>query len=360
MKAVFLDFGTMGASELDPAPLAEVVPENKIRMTEDIISDATSLRFIGLTATGVDNVDLDAARRNDVAVCNIRAYCTQSVVEHVFAMLLNLTHSVRQYDALVRSGAWQRADNFCMLEYPIRELSAMTIGIVGHGVLGSSVAETARQFGMSVMIARRPGQAATADDGRHDLQQVLKECDALSLHCPLTEETRGLIGADQLELMKPNAILINTARGALIDTGALAEALADGAIAAAAIDVLPQEPPVDGDPLLEYEGDNLILTPMKSPRMCGRFWRVQKGIGWSDSGTEHLPRPLHNKADPGRGNVIGMIEIEPAVLMVFRPAQLLRNPHLDLFLFRPGQEVSGKLAPVVRSGFGKAIAPVEA
>lgn len=275
----------MGASELDPSPLAEVVPDfeafdstpetevasridgvdfvfiNKIRMTEEIISAAKSLRFIGLTATGVDNVDLQAARKYSVAVCNIRAYCTRSVVEHVFAVLLNLAHSIRRYDALVRSGAWQQADNFCMLEYPIRELSGMTIGIVGHGVLGGGVAEVARQFGMSVMMARRPGNEATADDGRHDLRDVLKECDVLSLHCPLTEDTRGLIGADELELMKPTAILINTARGGLIDSGALVDALADGTIAAAAIDVLPNEPPVDGDPLLDYEGDNLIITP---------------------------------------------------------------------------------------------------
>ena len=285
MKAVFLDFGTMGASELDPSPLAEVVPDfeafdstpaaevasridgvdfvftNKIRMTEEIISAATSLRFIGLTATGVDNVDLEAARKHDVAVCNIRAYCTQSVVEHVFAVLLNLAHSIRQYDALVRSGAWQRADNFCMLEFPIRELSGMTIGIVGYGVLGCSVADVARQFGMAVMIARRPGQPAAPDDGRVDLEQVLKTCDVLSLHCPLTEETRGLIGAGQFRLMKPTAILINTARGGLVDSGALVEALGNGTIAAAAIDVLPNEPPVDGDPLLDYEGDNLIITP---------------------------------------------------------------------------------------------------
>ena len=285
MKAVFLDFGTMGASELDPSPLAEVVPDfqafdstpqeqvakriegidfvfiNKIRMTKEIISAAKGLRFIGLTATGVDNVDLEAARKHDVAVCNIRAYCTQSVVEHVFAVLLNLAHSIRRYDALVRSGAWQRADNFCMLEYPIRELSGMTIGIVGYGVLGGGVAEVARQFGMSVMIARRPGQAATQGDGRHDLKDVLKECDALSLHCPLTDATRGLIGADELKLMKPNAVLINTARGGLVDSTALVDALAGGRIAAAAIDVLPNEPPVDGDPLLDYAGDNLNITP---------------------------------------------------------------------------------------------------
>lgn len=285
MKAVFLDFGTMGAAELDPSPLAEMVPDfevfdstpqelvaeridgvdfvfaNKARLTKEIISNAGSLQFIGLTATGVDNVDLDAAKNHGVAVCNIRAYCTQSIVEHVFAVLLNLTHSVRQYDRIVRAGAWQQADNFCMLEFPIRELSAMTIGIVGLGVLGTGVANMARKFGMSVMVARRPGQPATADDGRFDIRHILQQCDVLSLHCPLTGKTRGLIGARELELMKPGAILINTARGGLIDTAALVEALNNGTIAAAAIDVLPQEPPVDGDPLLDYEGDNLILTP---------------------------------------------------------------------------------------------------
>ena len=285
MKAVFLDFGTMGADDLDPSPLAESVDDfrvfdstpanqvaaridgmdfvfvNKVRLTEQLITAAESLRFIGLTATGVDNVDLDAARKHGVAVCNVRAYCTQSVVEHVFAVLLNLTHSIRGYDRSARSGAWQRADNFCLLEYPIRELSAMTIGIVGHGELGSGVADLARHFDMSVMVARRPGSPDKAGDRRADLEDMLKECDVLSLHCPLTDATRGLIGRPELELMKSDAILINTARGALVDTAALAEALADGTIGAAAIDVLPQEPPLDGDPLLDYAGDNLILTP---------------------------------------------------------------------------------------------------
>ena len=285
MKAVFLDFGTMGAAELDPSPLAELVPDfqafdstpqkliperidgvdfvfaNKARMTEEIIANAGSLRFIGLTATGVDNVDLEAARNHNVAICNIRAYCTKSIVEHVFAILLNLTHSVRQYDRIVRAGAWQKADNFCMLEFPIRELSAMTLGVVGLGVLGTGVANMARQFGMSVMIARRPGQPESPDVGRHDIRDILQQCDVVSLHCPLTDDTRGLIGATEFKLMKPGAILINTARGGLVDSAALVQALGDGTIAAAGIDVLPQEPPVDGDPLLEYEGDNLILTP---------------------------------------------------------------------------------------------------
>jgi len=285
MKAVFLDFGTMGAEDLDPSTLAAVVPAlevfdstppervaeridgvefvfaNKVRMTADLIANASALRFIGLTATGVDNVDLEAAKKHDIAVCNIRSYCTQSVVEHVFAVLLNLTHSIRQYDRSARSGAWQRADNFCMLEFPIRELSAMTIGIVGHGNLGSGVAAIARQFGMTVMLARRPGTLAKVDDGRFDLQEVLAKSDVISLHCPLTDDTRGLLGAAEFRLMKPGAILINTARGGLVDSEALVEALRSGTIAAAAIDVLPNEPPVHGDPLLEYRGDNLLVTP---------------------------------------------------------------------------------------------------
>lgn len=285
MKAVFLDFGTMGATELDPSSLSDAVPDfqaydstsaelvperiagvefvfaNKTRMTEEVISNASSLKFIGLTATGVDNVDLDAAKKHNVAVCNIRAYCTQSIVEHVFAVLLNLSHSVRQYDRIVRAGAWQKAANFCMLEFPIRELSAMTIGIVGLGVLGSGVANMARQFGMSVMIAQRPGTQGEPGEGRVEFRDILRRADVVSLHCPLTDDTRGLIGADELALMKPDAILINTARGGLVDSAALVAALQNRAIAAAAIDVLPREPPVDGDPLLDYAGENLIITP---------------------------------------------------------------------------------------------------
>jgi len=137
----------------------------------------------------------------------------------------------------------------------------MTIGIVGLGVLGTGVANMARQFGMSVMIAQRHGKQGTPDEGRFDFNEILRESDVISLHCPLTDDTRGLIGSDQLKLMKPNAILINTARGGLIDSAALVAALGNGTIATAAVDVLPQEPPIDGDPLLDYAGENLILTP---------------------------------------------------------------------------------------------------
>ena len=284
MKAAFLDYATVGAGELDLSPLEAVSDElsvyehtpagevarrisgcdlvyiNKVRMTREIMEHAGSLRFIGMLATGTDNVDLDAARDNGVAVSNIRAYCTKSVVEHVFGVLLHFTHSLGRYDASVRRGEWQRAADFCMLSHPIRELSGMTLGIVGYGELGKGVAQIADAFGMRVLVARRPGKD-TDVDGRVPLADLLAESDVVSLHCPLTEDTRSLIGRRELERMKSSAILINTARGALVDSQALADALSTGAVASAAIDVLSVEPPVDGDPLLDYEGTNLLITP---------------------------------------------------------------------------------------------------
>jgi glycerate dehydrogenase len=214
-----------------------------------------------LTATGVDNVDLVAARNRGIAVCNVRGYCTQSVVEHVFGVLLNLTHSLGRFQRAVGEGAWQQAHEFCMLDFPLRELSAMSIGIVGYGELGSGVARTAQHFGMSVLIARRREQAAVAGDGRMDLQDLLRHADVVSLHCPLNEHTRNMIGSRELASMKNSAILINTARGGLVDAAALVAALDTGEIAGAAIDVLPQEPPVDGNPLLDYTSPKLIVTP---------------------------------------------------------------------------------------------------
>jgi glycerate dehydrogenase len=285
MKAVFLDFATMGADGLDRSPLCDVLPgieffdgtsevqrlerirdaeyvlTNKVRIGHELIAAAKSLRFIGLTATGTDNIDLDAAAGHGVAVCNIRAYCTQSVVEHVFAVMLNLSHSIGPFDKAVRDGEWQRAADFCMLSHPIRELSAMTLGIIGYGVLGRGVADMARHFNMRVLVARRRGQAAVAGDGRTDFDELLRSADVLSLHCPLNDATRKLFGEAEFQAMKPSAILINTARGGLVDSRALAVALRRGDLAGAAIDVLPQEPPTDGDPLLEYPGSNLLLTP---------------------------------------------------------------------------------------------------
>ena len=283
MTAVFLDYSTMGDG-LDLTPLTDLLPDlqvfeatrddqvagriaaaefvfvNKIRLDDALFEQAPKLRFIGLTATGTDNIDTDSAARHGVAVANIRAYCTQSVTEHVFGVLLMLTHSLGSYSSATRRGAWQQASDFCMLDYPVRELSLMTMGIVGLGELGTSVARTAKHFGMDVIVSARPGEARVPA-GRVAFDDLLRRADVISLHCPLNKHTEDLFGAGEFQRMKNSAILINTARGALIDTGALADALRGGQIAAAAIDVLPKEPPVNGDPLLDYEGDNLIVTP---------------------------------------------------------------------------------------------------
>ncbi len=283
MKAVFLDFATMGPG-LDVSALRALLPEleifdatsseqlamrirdteivltNKARFSSELLSDNPSLRLIGLTATGTDNVNLVSARQHGVAVCNIRGYCSESVAEHVFGCLLSLSHNLTRYDAAVKRGDWQQSEDFCLLSYPIRELSGMTLGIVGYGALGKAVAKIAKAFGMTVIISARPG-TSTIENGLVSFDELLQRSDAVSLHCPLTPATAGLFAAEEFRKMKSGAILINTARGALVDTSALAAALQNGDIAAAAVDVLPQEPPVDGDPLLDYDGPNLIITP---------------------------------------------------------------------------------------------------
>jgi glycerate dehydrogenase len=283
MKAVFLDWATMGPN-LDTSGLRALLPDlemfdgtedhqvatrirdaqfvlaNKVCLTDELMNGCRDLRFIGLTATGTDNVDLDAAKRHGITVCNIRAYCTQSVVEHIFACLLNLTHSLGKYIADVRAGEWQKSDDFGLLTHSVRELSAMTLGVVGFGELGRGVAATAASFGMEVIVSMRPGTKAAGDD-RVPFDELLARSDVISLHCPLNDDTRKLFGTDEFVKMKNDAILINTARGGLIDSAALANALRAGQIGAAAIDVLPEEPPVHGDPLLDYDGNNLIVTP---------------------------------------------------------------------------------------------------
>jgi glycerate dehydrogenase len=282
---VFLDYATVSPrGDLDPSLLRRALPDlelkprtaqpdvaravadagvvlvNKLRIGGEVIAATPTLKLIALAATGTNNVDLETARERGVAVCNLRDYCTASVAQHVIGTLLLLTHRLREYDALVRSGAWQQGEQFCLLEYPIRELAGRRLGIVGYGTLGRAVGRAAQAaLGMELAIANRPG--GTAQPGRLDLEELLPTVDVLSLHCPLTPATTGLIGARQLALMKPDAVLINTARGALIDGAALAAALRAGRLGGAAIDVLPQEPPVDGDPLLAPDIPNLILTP---------------------------------------------------------------------------------------------------
>jgi len=284
VRAIFLDYATVSfKDDLDPGALHRALPGleildhtrqqdvggriaghavvllNKLRLTREIIEATPSLKLIALTATGTNNVDLAAAAERGIAVCNLRDYCTASVVQHVFGTLLMLTQRLREYDALVRSGAWQRGDQFCLLDFPVRELTGRTLGIVGHGTLGRGVAHAAGAFGMNVLLANRPGGERQA--GRMDLDDLMPRVDVLSLHCPLTPATQGLIDATRLARMKPDAVLINTARGALVDSAALADALRAGRLGGAAIDVLSQEPPADGDPLLASDIPNLIVTP---------------------------------------------------------------------------------------------------
>ena len=283
MRAVFLDFGTVSNGDLDSAPLERALPGivihdrtaqadvpgriagfEAVLANKSVIDGATiranpQLKLVALTATGVDNVDLTAARESHVAVCNIRDYCTASVAQHVFALLLALTHRVADYHTLIAAGRWQEAGQFSVFPFPIREMQGRVLGIVGHGTLGKAVAAIARAFGMRVEIANRPGGAPAP--GRRNLDDLLPELDVLSLHCPLTEATRGLLSRERLARMKPDAVLINTARGALVDTQALAEALEAGTIGGAGIDVLEREPPPPGHPLLDPSIPNLILTP---------------------------------------------------------------------------------------------------
>jgi len=293
VKAVFLDFSTFGPRDIDTAPLTRLLPDlafhprtardeipgrvrdaeivivNKVALTERIIAVAPQLKLICLAATGTDNVALEAARARSIAVTNIRDYCAPSVTQHVFALILALTHRLREYEALVATGAWARSREFCLLDYPFRELSGRTLGVVGLGNLGRGVARVARAFGMEVLAARRPYRAPSGDRERSmdegvqrvAFRELLTRSDVISLHCPLTEETRSLVDAAALGQMRRDALLINTARGALVDATALALALREGVIGGAGIDVLDKEPPAAGNPLLDAGLPNLIVTP---------------------------------------------------------------------------------------------------
>ncbi len=239
---------------------AEVVISNKVVLDATTLHQAPRLKLIGVAATGVNNVDLSAAAAQGITVCNCRGYGTAAVVQHVFALLLALYTRWPDYHQAVRDGRWQQASQFCLLDFPIRELAGKTLGIIGYGELGQGVARVAEAFGMRVLVAQRPG-TVDATEERVPLPVLLPQVDVLSLHCPLTPETRGLIGAWELALMRRDAILINTARGGLVDEALLADALRRGALGGAGVDVLSLEPPVGGNPLLAPDIPNLILTP---------------------------------------------------------------------------------------------------
>jgi len=282
VKAVFLDYDTVSNGDLDVSALraavddlalcisddaktaerirdVEVVLLNKVELSRELLRDAPKLKLIAVAGTGTNNIDLAAAQELGVGVCNVRGYCTSSVVQHVWGLILSLTQHLAGFTRLATDGSWSKREPLIEMRYPIRELDGRVFGVVGWGELGRGAARVAEAFGMRVLIANRRGGSPMPD--RMELERLLASSDIVSLHCPLNDSTRGLIGARQLELMKPDALLINTARGALVDGHALKAALKAGRLGGAGIDVLPQEPPPADDPLLDPEIPNLILTP---------------------------------------------------------------------------------------------------
>lgn len=238
---------------------ADVIVTNKVPLSAAMLDRLPRLRLVAVAATGTDHVDLSAAQRHAVGVCNVRGYASHSVPEHVFALLLALRRNLIHYRQATVDGQWSRAEIFCLHDWPIDDLAGSTLGILGSGTLGLAVANIARAFSMRVWFAERRG--ATPRPGRVAFEQVLREADVLSVHVPLTAETRHLIGAPELALMKSSAMLINTARGGVVDEAALLAALRAGRLAGAGLDVLGREPPPADHPLLAANLPNLIVTP---------------------------------------------------------------------------------------------------
>ena len=283
MRAVYLDYASLDKNDLDfsalnavydelslyeatqPAELlarvqhVDVIISNKVMIDAQTMQQCPNLKLILISATGTNNIDLVQAAKQGVTVCNCQGYGTAAVAQHTLMLMLNLATSFRQYDQAVQLGEWNKASQFCLLDYPIIELSGKTLGIVGYGELGQAVANLARAFGMNIQIAALPNRPAGAE--RVAFAELLPQVDFLSLHCPLTDDTRDLIDADALAKMKSSAFLINCARGGVVNETALAEALKTRVIAGAATDVLTVEPPTNGNVLLDASIPNLIITP---------------------------------------------------------------------------------------------------
>jgi len=244
---------------------AEIIVANKTLVDAEVMESCTQLKLICVAATGVNNIDVETARQRGIRVCNVRAYATSSVVQHVFSLILSLNGKLRAYQESVTKGRWSRSEFFCKFEAPIDELDGRTIGIIGYGELGRAVAKVARCMGMDVLIANSHNAVNASDDSlaekRVNISSLLSTADIVSLHCPLTEANRYMIAADELSLMKQDAILINTARGGLVDEQALLVALKEKQIGAVGLDVLEEEPPSINHPLINYQADNLIITP---------------------------------------------------------------------------------------------------
>lgn len=287
MQLVFLDRDTADAGDIDLSALetfgnlrshgltspeetadrlaeAEAVLTNKVVIGSAEMDAAEKLRLIQVAATGVNNIDLAAAKERGIAVCNVPGYSTPAVAQHVFACLLNLASNVHRYAA--EPEMWAQSPCFTRLDYPVTELAGKRLGIVGLGTIGGEVARLGQAFGMEVVALARPGSASASGSGPDGVPRVPREeffasCDAISLHCPLTPDTEHLINRGTLAAMKPTAFLVNTGRGGLVNEADLLEALRNGAIAAAAVDVISQEPPAPGHPMVADPPANLFLTP---------------------------------------------------------------------------------------------------
>ena len=242
---------------------ATIAIVNKLQIDARLVAALPTLQMVAVAATGTNNVDLDACRSRGIIVSNIRGYAAHTVPEHVFLLLLALSRNLVAYRQAMAAGNWQRSEQFCCFDFPIRDLHGATLAVIGSGSLGSGVARLAEAFGMRVLRSERKGETRVRP-GYTPFEQALREADAISLHCPLTAATKNLIGEAELRAMKPTALLINTARGGLVDEAALASALQRGWIAGAGFDVLTVEPPGDGNLLLAPQLlalPNFLLTP---------------------------------------------------------------------------------------------------
>ncbi|WP_067520835.1 D-2-hydroxyacid dehydrogenase [Endozoicomonas ascidiicola] len=283
INGVFLDAATLGP-DLDLTPLhklpvnwqfhdftrpdhvlkrcqnAQIIITNKVVLDESVLNQPGHLKLICIAATGMNNVDLAAAERQGIAVKNVTNYGGSSIAQLVFNVILELTTHAAGYNQLVRSGQWSKSQSFWLFDYPMIELAGKTMGLVGYGHLARSVEHLAKAFGMNVLISEQK-EADNLRPGRTPFQQVVSDADIISIHCPLTESTRNLFSEPEFQGMKSSAILINTARGGIVNEAALVTALNNGDIAGAAVDVITTEPPPEDYPLIRHQPDNLIITP---------------------------------------------------------------------------------------------------
>ena len=245
---------------LSRSAAAEILLTNKMEVRSRHMERLSKLRYIGVTATGYNIVDVGAARERSILVTNVPAYGTASVAQMTFALLLELCHRTGHHAQTVSDGRWAKSPDFCYWDYPLVELDGLIMGIIGFGRIGQTVARLAQAFGMKVVATGRSKPTdLPASIAWFDLETLLRTSDVVSLHCPLTAETKQMINAERLKLMKPTAFLLNTSRGPLIDEAALAAALHAGQIAGAGLDVLSVEPPAAANPL--YQAPNCFITP---------------------------------------------------------------------------------------------------